>query len=180
MALHLLLGDIFATNWNCHEKSLSKTNNRKYAKVSELLLQLLTMTVDITIHTFPLFRLVYKWFLFIYKLSYGLGIFGYIVMMMTFCGINLIFSTTPQTWMDVALLFIFYGLYYGVLGRDLSELSTDKMSCHIGYYNIDGMPTKSLPKDLCGLCAHKLFVSENDVGVIEDTYKLTCDHVFHE
>lgn len=101
-------------------------------------------------------------------------------MMMTFCGINLIFSSTPQTWMDVALLFIFYGLYYGVLGRDLSELCTDKMACHIGYYQIEGMPTKSLPKDLCGLCAHKLFVSENEVGVIEDTYKLTCDHVFHE
>jgi RING finger protein 121/175 len=125
-------------------------------------------------------RLVYKFFLFIYKLSYGLGIFGYIVMMMTFCGINLIFNATPQSWMDVALLFIFYGLYYGVLGRDLSELCTDKMTCHLGYYNVDGMPTKSLPKDLCGLCAHKLFVSESETGLIEDTYKLTCDHVFHE
>lgn len=123
-------------------------------------------------------------------------------MMMTFCGINLLFSALPQTWMDVSLLFIFYGLYYGVLGRDLSELCADKMACHIGlcvlkpfknstdlftkfsntsgYYNVDGMPTKSLPKDLCGLCAHKLFVSENQSGVIEDTYKLSCDHVFHE
>lgn len=82
--------------------------------------------------------------------------------------------------MDFSLLFIFYGLYYGVLGRDLSELCADKMACHIGYYNVDGMPTKNLPKDLCGLCAHKLFVSENESGVIEDTYKLTCDHVFHE
>lgn len=131
-------------------------------------------------HHAPHFRLVYKWFLFIYKLSYGLGIFGYVLMMMTFCGINFIFGAPPQSWMDVSLLFIFYGLYYGVLGRDLSELCTDKMSASIGYYNVDGMPTKSLPKDLCGLCAHKLFVSETDVGVIEDTYKLTCDHVFHE
>lgn len=125
-------------------------------------------------------RMVYKWFLFIYKLSYGLGILGYILMMMTFVGFNLIFNQTPQSWMDVSLLFIFYGLYYGVLGRDLSELCTDKIAIHIGYYNVDGIPTKTLPKDLCALCAHKLFVSENDQGVIEDTYKLPCDHTFHE
>lgn len=125
-------------------------------------------------------RLVYKWFLLVYKLSYALGIIGYIIMMTTFIGVNLIFGATPQSWMDVALLLIFYGLYYGVLGRDLSELSTDKMSAQLGYYNVEGIPTKSLPKDLCGLCANKLFVSEGEAGVIEDTYKLTCDHVFHE
>lgn len=125
-------------------------------------------------------RLVYKWFLFIYKLSYALGIIGYVLMMLTFVGINLIFSQTPQSWMDVSLLFIFYGLYYGVLGRDLSELCTDKISITIGFYNIEGIPTKSLPKNICGLCNHKLFVTENDQGVIEDTYKLPCDHVFHE
>lgn len=125
-------------------------------------------------------RIVYKWFLFIYKLSYALGIIGYVIMLMTFVGINLIFGSTPQAWMDVALMLVFYGLYYGVLGRDLSELCTDKMTAHLGYYNIEGIPTKSLPKDLCGLCAHKLFVSEGEVGVIEDTYKLTCGHTFHE
>lgn len=53
-------------------------------------------------------------------------------MMMTFCGINLLFNALPQSWMDVSLLFIFYGLYYGVLGRDLSELCADKMACHLG------------------------------------------------
>lgn len=125
-------------------------------------------------------RLVYKWFLFLYKLSYGLGIIGYIIMMATFIGINLIFGHAPPVWMDVALVFIFYGLYYGVLGRDLSELCTDKIAVHLGYYNIEGIPSKSLPKNICGLCANVLFVSENEQGVIEDTYKLTCDHVFHE
>ena len=33
---------------------------------------------------------------------------------------------------DVGLLFVFYGLYYGVLGRDLSEICTDKMASNIG------------------------------------------------
>lgn len=125
-------------------------------------------------------RLVYKWFLFLYKLSYGLGIIGYMIMMGTFVGINLIFNQPPPVWMDCALIFIFYGLYYGVLGRDLSELCTDKIAIHIGYYNIEGIPSKALPKNVCGLCANQLFVSEKEQGVIEDSYKLNCDHVFHE
>lgn len=56
-----------------------------------------------------------------------------------------------------------------------------QMTAHLGYYNIEGIPTISLPKNLCGLCAHELFVSESEVGVIEDTYRLpSCNHTFHE
>lgn len=77
-------------------------------------------------------RLVYKWFYFIYKLSYALGIIGYVIMMLTFFGVNLLFRQEPQKWMDFAILFIFYGLYYGVLGRDLSEICADKMAAHVG------------------------------------------------
>jgi RING finger protein 121/175 len=93
-------------------------------------------------------RLVYKWFLLTYKISYALGIIGYLLMMMTFVGFNLIFNQTPQKWMDVSLLFVFYGLYYGVLGRDLSELCTDKIAIHIGYYNIEGITLFKIPKTI--------------------------------
>lgn len=79
-----------------------------------------------------IFRLVYKWFLFIYKLSYGLGIIGYIIMMVTFFGLNFVFKQPPNVWMDVGLLFVFYGLYYGVMGRDISEICADKMASHVG------------------------------------------------
>lgn len=37
------------------------------------------------------FRLVYKWFLLLYKISYATGIAGYSVVMFTLFGINLIF-----------------------------------------------------------------------------------------
>lgn len=53
-------------------------------------------------------------------------------MMATFFGLNLIFNAKPTTWMDCGLLFVFYGLYYGVLGRDISEICADKMASHIG------------------------------------------------
>ena len=34
--------------------------------------------------------------------------------------------------MDFGLLLLFYGLYYGVVGRDFAEVCTDKMATHIG------------------------------------------------
>jgi RING finger protein 121 len=82
------------------------------------------------------FRLVYKWFLFIYKLSYVLGLLGYFIMMATFFGLNLVFNAKANTWMDCALLLVFYGLYYGVLGRDISEICADKMASHVGVNNV--------------------------------------------
>jgi hypothetical protein len=42
------------------------------------------------------FRLVYKWFLLVYKVSYGLAIAGYFIIMMTFLGINNLFLIAPQ------------------------------------------------------------------------------------
>lgn len=78
------------------------------------------------------YRLVYKWFLLLYKLSYVLGIIGYIIMMCAFFGLNLVFNAKINTWMDCGLLFVFYGLYYGVLGRDISEICADKMAAHVG------------------------------------------------
>lgn len=52
--------------------------------------------------------------------------------MLTFFGLNFVFNQPPQVWMDFGLLFVFYGLYYGVLGRDISEICADKMASHIG------------------------------------------------
>lgn len=53
-------------------------------------------------------------------------------MMATFFGLNVVFDAKPHTWMDFGLLFLFYGLYYGVLGRDIAEICADKMASHIG------------------------------------------------
>lgn len=53
-------------------------------------------------------------------------------MMATFLGFNLVVNAKANDWMDCGLLFVFYGLYYGVLGRDISEICADKMAAHIG------------------------------------------------
>lgn len=53
-------------------------------------------------------------------------------MMATLFGLNIVFRAKPNVWLDCGLLFVFYGLYYGVLGRDVSEICADKMASHIG------------------------------------------------
>lgn len=42
------------------------------------------------------------------------------------------------------------------------------------------MPTRTLEQGVCAVCGNKLLVSEEEEGVIENTFKLSCEHVFHE
>ena len=81
------------------------------------------------------FRLVYKWFLLLYKVSYFIGILGYIIMMATFMGFYLFFGVKPHVWMDIGIMMMFYALYYGVMARDVAEIITEKMVSGIGVTN---------------------------------------------
>jgi hypothetical protein len=40
------------------------------------------------------------------------------------------------------------------------------------------MPTRHLDSGVCAVCGNKLLVQENEEGVLENTYKLSCDHVY--
>jgi RING finger protein 121 len=82
------------------------------------------------------FRLVYKWFLLMYKFTYFMGILGYVIMMATFLGLHLFFGVKPHVWMDFGLLLMFYALYYGVMARDVAEICTEKMVSQIGVRNL--------------------------------------------
>ncbi|KAK9496502.1 hypothetical protein O3M35_013199 [Rhynocoris fuscipes] len=124
--------------------------------------------------------LVYMWFLFIYQLSYFLGIIGYALFIMGLLRLNVFFDISPQSMLDTSLLFIFYGLYYGVLGQDIAEISSDKMASHIGYYSKDGIPCRALENNVCAVCGNEIYSVLTENGTVSNTYKLTCDHVFHE
>lgn len=52
--------------------------------------------------------------------------------MMCVFGVNFIFDIKTNDWMDAAMTLLFYGLYYGVVGRDFAELCADRMAVHIG------------------------------------------------
>ncbi|KAM7291359.1 RING finger protein 121 [Ixodes scapularis] len=125
-------------------------------------------------------RWVYKWFYVVHMQSYALGVAGYLVVMLTLLGVNLMFRAKPQTWMDIGLLLLFYGLYYGLLGRDISEIITDRMACTIGYYTPTGVPVRHLEPNVCAVCGNKILVMDNAEAIVEETYKLPCGHLFHE
>ncbi|XP_076193649.1 RING finger protein 175 [Aptenodytes patagonicus] len=126
--------------------------------------------------------LVYKWFLLIYKLSYAVGIVGYLAIMFTMFGFNLFFRIESDDCMGFAMTLLFYGLYYGVMGRDFAEVCSDHMASTIGgeFYNVSGIPTRNLSNDICAVCRQKIFVDINEEGITENTYQLSCNHVFHE
>ena len=56
--------------------------------------------------------------------------------MLTLFGFNILLMINPETAMDFGVLLLFYGLYYGVVGRDFAEVCSDKMASHIGVRNI--------------------------------------------
>ncbi|KAM7168695.1 LOW QUALITY PROTEIN: RING finger protein 175 [Macrochelys suwanniensis] len=124
-------------------------------------------------------RLVYK-FLLIYKLSYAIGIVGYLAIMFTMFGLNLFFRIKTEDSMDFGVILLFYGLYYGVMGKDFADICSDYIASTIGFYNVSGMPTRNLSNDICAVCGQKIFVDINEEGIIENTYQLSCNHVFHE
>ncbi|XP_027369291.1 RING finger protein 175 isoform X2 [Bos indicus x Bos taurus] len=136
-------------------------------------------------------RLVYKWFLLIYKLSYAFGVVGYLAIIFTMCGFHLFFRIKARDSMDFGIVSLFYGLYYGVMGRDFAEICSDYMASTLGndvcsgpvppqFYSGSGMPTRSLSDDICAVCGQKIIVELDEEGLIENTYQLSCKHVFHE
>jgi len=118
---------------------------------------------------------VYTWFLLIYKLSYFFGIIGYLVIMSTLFGLNILFMIKPAAAMDFGFLITFYGLYFGVVGRDLSAVCSDKMAAQIGYYTESGVPTRILDEHVCAVCGNPLISDDKD-----KCYKLNCGHTFHD
>uniref|UniRef100_V9L4T1 RING finger protein 175 n=1 Tax=Callorhinchus milii TaxID=7868 RepID=V9L4T1_CALMI len=123
-------------------------------------------------------RMVYKWFLLIYKLSYAVGIIGYLAVMFTMFGFNLFFRIKTEDSMDFGVILLFYGLYYGVMGRDFAEICSDYMASTIGFYNFGSMPSRNLSCDICAVCGQKIFVDVDEEGIIEDTYQLSCNHLY--
>ncbi|XP_034060042.1 RING finger protein 121 isoform X2 [Gymnodraco acuticeps] len=86
----------------------------------------------------------------------------------------------PEDAMDFGVSLLFYGLYYGVLGRDFAEMCADFMASTVGYYSASGMPTKHLSDNICAVCGQPILVDVSEEGIIENTYRLSCNHVFHE
>eukprot|EP00040_Diaphanoeca_grandis_P012506 m.63428 g.63428 ORF g.63428 m.63428 type:complete len:369 (+) comp23278_c0_seq1:102-1208(+) len=125
-------------------------------------------------------RRVYTYFTVIYKFTYFMTFFGYFLALIDFVGLGVVIQALlhdrkAHPLMESGLLFMFYGLYFGVLDRDFAEICAQRMASSVGYYSPDGMPKRALTKDVCAICAEKLVGTE-----VEKSTKLPCGHEFHE
>lgn len=75
-------------------------------------------------------RLVYAWFLGVGNATYALGIVGYALIMLSFIGLGAVWS--KSTLASAGSLLLFYGIYFGVIGRDLAEICTQRMNTTMG------------------------------------------------
>lgn len=154
-------------------------------------------------------RLIYRWFYYLYSVSSVIAVTGYVIVMGTFLGINLLLGLKPQTSLDFGFLFLFYGIYYGVLTRDFTDFLVDILAANIGYYSpSSSLPSKQLKSSICAICgrnhgpdeinidyangssdginSYRGYYNSNssDLGLdgaeAEKTYTLSCGHKFHE
>ena len=64
----------------------------------------------------------------VYQITYALGIVGYLILFCVFTGLGLLLPMRPDVVMEFAVILIFYGVYFGVMGRDCAELCVDYMA----------------------------------------------------
>eukprot|EP00004_Rigifila_ramosa_P015014 TRINITY_DN3461_c0_g1_i1.p1 TRINITY_DN3461_c0_g1~~TRINITY_DN3461_c0_g1_i1.p1 ORF type:complete len:318 (+),score=44.11 TRINITY_DN3461_c0_g1_i1:28-981(+) len=137
-------------------------------------------------------RTVYWWFHTIYRLSTFTGSLGYLCILADFFGLSVPFGIHHEV-ADAGLQLLFYGLYYGVLGRDFAEACASRMHSTMGYANKDGLPSKRVSVNHCSLCdgvlADAVIRHESSPGLSaasagaagqEATRQLNCGHNFHD
>lgn len=82
-------------------------------------------------------------------------------------------------WIDLSFSLMGYGMYFGLLGRDLIDLISGVMAISIGYYRGEGMPLRGLADEICAVCGGRTLIDPMS-GNHEKTFQLGCGHRFHD
>jgi len=124
-------------------------------------------------------RRVYGWFYLIYKFCMTIGLAGYAIAMFDVIGFLTIFRgyiSGTTGWM-----MLFYGLYYGVLGRDCASFCASYMASTMGYSDKSGFPSRQLAVNVCAICDGPMTRKEIPEDSNEEkVLPLNCGHWFHE
>ncbi|OTF77571.1 RING finger protein 121-like protein, partial [Euroglyphus maynei] len=98
-------------------------------------------------------RQVYRWFFYLYSISSIIAVSGYTIVMLTLLGVNILLGIKPMYTLDIGILLLFYGIYYGVLTRDFTDFLVDILAANIGYYSpSSSLPSKQLNSKTCAIC----------------------------
>lgn len=69
---------------------------------------------------------VYKFYRGMFKVTLGTATLGYLLFLIN------VFAFPSPLVIDMAITMMFYGLYFGVLSRDLIDYVSDRMASNIG------------------------------------------------
>ncbi|GAQ85804.1 Zinc finger RING-type domain containing protein [Klebsormidium nitens] len=123
-------------------------------------------------------RLVYTWFLSVHRTCFLVGVVGYgLLLSDSFAQPD---PEAPRLGLGpLGTVLMFYGLYFGVLGRDLADVCTDFMASRVGF---GGRPSRNGPQasNVCGICGQHLRDAEAAAEQLENTVALPCKHRYHE
>lgn len=118
-------------------------------------------------------RKVYAWFFTVYRVSVVIGLCGYIALLIEFFGLGPLFMMLGVG--GLPFVFLWYGLYFGILGRDCAEVAFDWIQVGV----MGGRRSLSVVANRCGICSKDL--RETEVAEdTEQTIQLDCKHSFHE
>lgn len=102
-------------------------------------------------------RAVFIWFLAAHKASVAVGAAGYACLALS---VLLALAGAPDPFPDgLGLLLLWYGIYFGVLGRDAAEVAADRMAATLG-------TGTSLARSVraCGVCGGDLTDAPGDLA----------------
>ncbi|GBF93490.1 hypothetical protein Rsub_06623 [Raphidocelis subcapitata] len=121
-------------------------------------------------------RKVYTFFLAAYKIAWTLGVAGYVLLILDLFGVGLLLTALGLP-AGTSLVLLWYGLYFGILGRDCAELMADAMAA-----GLNGRITSTAHS--CGVCGGELrdysHLGEAAPEGVEPVKQLSCKHSFHE
>lgn len=136
-------------------------------------------------------RLVYSFFFYSFRICYSAGLCGYLLILLDFFQLPQALGLADKIAYYGGLLF-FFGLYFGVLSRDCSEMCTDRMAATMGYGKKGHMPNRRYDPTVCLLCGDALnydwalmnsTVQPQHIDAAtsaERTVSLSCGHAFHD
>ncbi|KAJ3110483.1 hypothetical protein HDU96_006535 [Phlyctochytrium bullatum] len=129
-------------------------------------------------------KLVYRWYSYVYKGSVAVGGLGYFFVVATFFRLPFALGASEQTEMAMfkaGIVMLFYGLYFGTLGRDFVDRLSDRMAIRTGYFSRTGFPKKHLRPNVCAICGDSTDLGRTHAaGESSKLHKLACDHTYHE
>lgn len=135
---------------------------------------------------------IYRWFFNVFKVSVAIGATGYALLLIEIFGSGMV-GGGPVLDPGLAVILVWYGLYFGILTRDCAEVASDRIANRLG----SGRRLAVSVRD-CNLCGAELadahihtaapaaaaatpgqVVAAAAVAADPPSVQLSCKHIFH-